>query len=716
MGQLVFGPYDNSVFDEYYYDDDYTFRVWIPPALLTECSKFRIAFGYYSTSNVYIDKVYVGQSSGATADSAFDGTPVAVLFSGVAATTYNSAVKYSDLVEYDIDPTKGLIVSMEFGASHSYMPYVDEESGDEADITTYRDYGNYAELDTFTADATYAGRRHVVLGIDNLAEMDDDLSNVKADANINHAHRSDAIGATADIGTGDNGTVTTTVDLGGTDGNNFTIEVEVAVGVDQALAAAIVGQAITVTLGTDGAGDPDDAKNTATLVAAAVDALADVSASASGTGNDPLTGAEGPTSFTGGIDQWRTFDALSDLQISSEVTYFYVVDTLPDVQLTGYGKIGFIDLDDGVLPDLQCTGQTGVNAELGRHEDVYLPDLRCEGQTGERADLSENLPDLQCTGYTGAHTEVDLKLPDLECEGTGLSGQVASLDDTLPDLDCTGYTGTRCGTLKLPDLQIEATASGSYATLDSKIPALMLEAEGSTPTTGVLDMDLTFPSLEMEMSLDCRAVLESDFSNLKLSATAHGPLTLTLDATLSDLKIEAELRREVTANLDSNLPGLQILGEAHCDLDTINLDENLPVPKLSSTAYGPRTLSLDATLSDLRIEIELRREVSGTLDTDLPGLRIESAAHCDLDTISLDDNLPMLAIEAHGYSGETGELDATLPDLQITASILSEEIGDLDATLPALVMGDTRTGGTGGESGTISYHSRFADYILRHAR
>jgi len=208
MGQLVFGPYENSVFDEYYYDDDYTFRVWIPPALLTECSKFRIGFGYYSTQNVYIDKVYVGQSSGATADSAFDGDPTAVLFSGVAAVTYNSAVKYSDLVEYDIDPTKGLIISMEFGASHSYMPYVEVATGDEADITTYRDYGNYADSALFVADATYATRRHLVVSVGNVFELDDDLSNLKSDANINHAHQSNAISATADIGAGDNGVVT----------------------------------------------------------------------------------------------------------------------------------------------------------------------------------------------------------------------------------------------------------------------------------------------------------------------------------------------------------------------------------------------------------------------------------------------------------------------------------------------------------------------------
>jgi hypothetical protein len=73
------------------------------------------------------------------------------------------------------------------------------------------------------------------------------------------------------------------------------------VGLDVALSAAISNGAITVTLGTDGAGAADDTKNTATLVAAVVDALAGVSATASGNGSGviPVTGAQ---AFTSGRD------------------------------------------------------------------------------------------------------------------------------------------------------------------------------------------------------------------------------------------------------------------------------------------------------------------------------------------------------------------------------------------------------------------------------
>lgn len=112
------------------------------------------------------------------------------------------------------------------------------------------------------------------------------------------------VAATADIGGGTDGTVTITVDTAGAGGNDYTVEVELGSGLSQPLAAAINGTAITVTLATDGSGDPDDAANTATLIAAAIDALTGVSAAASGTGGDPIDTAEGPTSFTGGISSY----------------------------------------------------------------------------------------------------------------------------------------------------------------------------------------------------------------------------------------------------------------------------------------------------------------------------------------------------------------------------------------------------------------------------
>lgn len=108
--------------------------------------------------------------------------------------------------------------------------------------------------------------------------------------------------ASAAIGSGANGTVTITVDQGGSEGNTWTVTVVVAATPSQPLSVALATKAITVTLGTDGAGAPDATKNTATLVAAAVTALAGVTAVASGTGVSALTGAAPLKAFTGGDD------------------------------------------------------------------------------------------------------------------------------------------------------------------------------------------------------------------------------------------------------------------------------------------------------------------------------------------------------------------------------------------------------------------------------
>lgn len=108
--------------------------------------------------------------------------------------------------------------------------------------------------------------------------------------------------ASADIGSGADGTVTTTVDAVGDAGNDYTIQVVVGEGNNIDLSAAIDGTAITVTLGTDDTGAVDNTKNTATLVADAINEIPGVTAAASGEGDAALTTAEGPTSFLGGID------------------------------------------------------------------------------------------------------------------------------------------------------------------------------------------------------------------------------------------------------------------------------------------------------------------------------------------------------------------------------------------------------------------------------
>jgi len=106
--------------------------------------------------------------------------------------------------------------------------------------------------------------------------------------------------AAATIGEGDNGVVTVTATAIGETANDYTLEVVVAAEADTALSASLESGAYTVTLGTDSEGDADATKNTATLIAAALDALDNIGAAASGTGAGTILEAVASQNLTGG--------------------------------------------------------------------------------------------------------------------------------------------------------------------------------------------------------------------------------------------------------------------------------------------------------------------------------------------------------------------------------------------------------------------------------
>lgn len=102
------------------------------------------------------------------------------------------------------------------------------------------------------------------------------------------------------IGAGANGIVTTKSDSVGTEGNSYTIQVVAGIGNNINLSAVLTGTDILVTLGTDGGGALLATKNTAILVASAIDALAGVNSVHTGTGADSIVAAIAKTNFTGG--------------------------------------------------------------------------------------------------------------------------------------------------------------------------------------------------------------------------------------------------------------------------------------------------------------------------------------------------------------------------------------------------------------------------------
>jgi hypothetical protein len=130
-------------------------------------------------------------------------------------------------------------------------------------------------------------------------------------------HTNDSVNATADIGSGANGTVTITADgaNAGSAGNSFSVQVTSPPGTSP-LTVSVAGSVLTVALAVT-VGVPDAAANTAALVAAAVTAVAGFTGVASGTGSAALPGVEGPTAFAGGITDiirtltWRGGETVS---------------------------------------------------------------------------------------------------------------------------------------------------------------------------------------------------------------------------------------------------------------------------------------------------------------------------------------------------------------------------------------------------------------------
>jgi hypothetical protein len=108
--------------------------------------------------------------------------------------------------------------------------------------------------------------------------------------------------ASSSIGAGGDGTITIGVVAEGTTGNAYTVQAVNGVGNNVELSAVLASSILTITLGTDAGGVPDNAKNTATLVAAAIDALAEFTATASGTGATVLAAMGAPATFSGGVD------------------------------------------------------------------------------------------------------------------------------------------------------------------------------------------------------------------------------------------------------------------------------------------------------------------------------------------------------------------------------------------------------------------------------
>jgi hypothetical protein len=127
--------------------------------------------------------------------------------------------------------------------------------------------------------------------------------------------------ASTTIGSGDNGVITITAINDITD--DKLIDAVVATGNSKAMTAVFADGKLTITLGTDGAGTADATKNTATLIAEAIDDLDEFTATVSGTGDTAIADAITEKAFTAG--QLGTPCMIDGVALLSSGTYYVCI-------------------------------------------------------------------------------------------------------------------------------------------------------------------------------------------------------------------------------------------------------------------------------------------------------------------------------------------------------------------------------------------------------
>ena len=111
--------------------------------------------------------------------------------------------------------------------------------------------------------------------------------------------------ATAVFGVLPNALVTITTDQIGEEANDYTFEIVEGVGNDVDMSASLVNKSLVITLGTDGMGALDPAKNTAELIVDEINGIALLSAGFSGDGSGIIDFVAPEDNFDGG--QFGTF-------------------------------------------------------------------------------------------------------------------------------------------------------------------------------------------------------------------------------------------------------------------------------------------------------------------------------------------------------------------------------------------------------------------------
>jgi len=212
--------------------------------------------------------------------------------------------------------------------------------------------------------------------------------------------------ATVAIGTGTNGVVTITQATAGTQGNAWDVIVIAPLTINSSLAVSLsfahARPRLVITLGTDGAGDPDNTKNTATLIAAAVDALAGFTATASGTGASAVA-AQAAEAFAGGGDNSANTSTVGDVlaalqspDFTSLFTAALAVDAdveelikpIAETALTGGTNGTFVDFSGDNAITFSAAGQL-IGTNCGMMPTININVASATGSTSIRTIVNE---------------------------------------------------------------------------------------------------------------------------------------------------------------------------------------------------------------------------------------------------------------------------------------------------------------------------------------
>jgi hypothetical protein len=287
---------------------------------------------------------------------------------------------------------------------------------------------------TITADVVGDAGNDLTVEVVTTATVDANLAAVINDgAIVVTLGATPASSATATIGSGADGVVTVSAIPAGIAGNGYTIEVVVGIGENAPLTALLSGTELSVILGTNGAGTLDNTKNTATLVAGVITALAEFNAVASGTGATPITLAEVEKSFTGGL-------------AGGDVSSVKNTATLVAGAIHALAGVTAVASGTGATPLLIAEAEKNFTGGID-----IAPDDAKNTATLVAAAINDGTAGLTATASGNGSTSLTVTVAQKNFTGGKTSGAISSVKNTatliaaaISALD--GFTATASGT------------------------------------------------------------------------------------------------------------------------------------------------------------------------------------------------------------------------------------------------------------------------------